>query len=236
MRSIAVLAGLSVVLLAGCGSVVGSGDPATSERDVEAFDAVRLEGVGDVRVEIGSPASVVVETDDNLLERITTEVEAGVLVIDEEDPGTILPRSGLRIEVVVPALTSVDMAGAGSIDVGTVTSERFAVAMGGAGSVTIADLTADELAVNLSGAGDITIAGSATTQTVSLSGAGDYDGGDLRTEAADITASGVGGVEVWVVESLSVTASGVGSVSYWGSPSTNISASGVGSIDSLGDK
>jgi hypothetical protein len=229
--------------LAACGGltgfvddIVGSGTPTSEQRDVGSFDAVRLEGVGDVEISIGDERSLTIETDDNLVDRVETSVRAGTLVIGIEDGITIAPRSGLTITVTTPDLTLVEITGAGTVSVGPIATDSLAVDVLGAGSVRVDDLAADTLTVTLGGAGNIEVAGDVDREVVDLSGVGNYDGGDLRALDVQVTADGAGNVEVWAVETLDVSASGVGSVSYWGDPATLISATGVGSVEPLGDR
>ncbi len=235
---------VSALVLASCGGtflgfggdLVGSGTSASETREVDAFDAIRLDGVGRVSVTIGDEASVVVETDDNLVDRVVTDVRAGTLVVDIENGITIAPRSGLTITVTTPTLRAIGISGAGSIDVAAAAVDSFEIDVRGAGSVDVGDLTADTLTVSHSGAGSITVAGEVQRAVVDLSGVGDYDGGDLRAGAVEVTAAGVGSVEVWAVDSLDIQASGVGSVSYWGQPSMKVESTGLGDIEALGDR
>lgn len=232
------------LLLTACGGtfggfgdgIVGSGTGGSEDRAIDAFDAIRLEGIGDVSVSVGGDHSVTVETDDNLIDRIVTDVRSGTLVIAVEPGVVITPRSGLTITVTTEELSEVVITGAGQVVVGPLDTTDFGIEVSGVGAVDVSDLTADTLTVELSGAGDIDVSGEATRQVVELSGVGSYDGGDLRSSEVDVDASGAGSVEVWAVDTLTATVSGVGSVSYWGSPSTRIDTSGVGDVEALGDR
>ena len=235
------MAALAALALAGCigdlvGEVVGSGTPATDTRQVEEFSAVHLEGVGDVDITISEKTSVVVETDENLVDRILTEVENGVLVIDIEDGISIVPRSGLTISVATPSLEAIEVSGAGDVDADAVEATEFRLDLSGAGSVTVDDLSADILDASLSGAGSIQVTGVVDSQSVTLSGVGDYDGAFLESAEATVRASGAGSIEVWATESLDVDASGVGAVDYWGNPETSITSTGVGRVEARGDR
>ena len=52
----------------------GSGVAATQAREVAAFQSVDLAGSNNVVIRVGEKQSVVVKADDNLLDRVTTEV------------------------------------------------------------------------------------------------------------------------------------------------------------------
>lgn len=232
------------LLLTACGGgflglgddIVGSGTVASEDRAVDDFDAVLLDGVGDVTITIADDRGVTVETDDNLIDRVETDVRSGTLVIGIESGISIVPRSGLEITVTTPSLRSIEVSGAGSVTVGPLETDALAIDLTGVGSVRVDELVADALTVVLGGAGDIDVAGEVDRSVVDLSGVGNYDGADLRAREVEVTADGAGSVEVWAVETLDIDASGVGSVSYWGSPDTSITATGVGDVESLGDR
>lgn len=229
----ALLAGCSLSL-ADLDEVIGSGDQTTQSRDVSGFDAVRLEGVGAVDVTEGDGFSVEVSADENLMDRITTEVEAGTLVIGVERGFTIVPRAGITVSVVLPELTGLEVSGAGDVDAGPVEAGAFEIGVSGAGSVTVDELVADELTVAVSGVGGVRIdGGEVSEQSVTLSGVGDYSAVDLESATADVANSGVGSIEVWATERLVADISGTGDVRYRGSPTTEVSISGLGSFDSI---
>src|SRR5689334_22907266 len=91
-KSLKAVAGLAAAAsVAGCGmiqvvqaldhSVKGSGKKASETRKVAAFRAIDFTGSGRVDYKIGSPQSVRVETDDNLLPNVETTVKNGKLRI-----------------------------------------------------------------------------------------------------------------------------------------------------------
>lgn len=220
--------------LGGLDEVIGSGDPVTEAREVGGFDAVRLEGVGEVDVTEGDAISVEVTTDDNLLGRIATEVEGGTLVIGVEQGVSIVPRSGVTVVVVVPELTGVAVSGAGDVDVGGIEADAFEIDVSGAGSIAVEGLVADDLTVTLSGAGGVRIdGGEVVSQSVTLSGVGDYQAIELASATTEVRNSGVGSIDVWATERLVVDISGAGDVRYRGSPTTEVSITGVGSFEAV---
>ena len=92
----------------------GSGVPATQARDVAEFDSVELAGSNNVVIRFSGKQSVVVRADDNLLDRVTTEVQSGTLVV-ANTPGSLTTKSPMSVEVNVPTLTSLTLTGSGNI-------------------------------------------------------------------------------------------------------------------------
>ena len=73
-------------------------------------------------------------------------------------------------------------------------------------------------------------------QRVELSGASDYQAGDLESMETRIDISGAGSAIIWVENELNAELSGSGDLRYFGSPMLNTEMSGAGSIKSLGEK
>ena len=92
----------------------GSGVPATQTRDVPAFDGVELAGGNNVVIRVGGKQSVVVRADDNLLDRVTTRVQSGTLVVGNT-PGSVTTKSPMSVVVTVPTLSELTLAGGGNI-------------------------------------------------------------------------------------------------------------------------
>ena len=92
----------------------GSGVSATQVRDVAAFDSVELAGSNNVVIRVGEKQSVVVRADDNLLDRVTTTVQSGELVI-ANTPGSFTTKSPMSVEVAVPTLNALTLTGNGNM-------------------------------------------------------------------------------------------------------------------------
>ena len=91
-------------------------------------------------------------------------------------------------------------------------------------------------AINVSGAGNLTTSGQLDRQKIVLSGAGNYNGEDLKSKTADVTITGLGKVVIWATDTLDVTISGTGGVDYYGNPQVSQQISGLGRLNSKGIK
>src|SRR5690348_2983691 len=113
----------------------GSGTPTTQTRDVAAFNSVELAGSNNVLVRVGENQSVVVRADDNLLDRITTDVQAGKLVIGNTS-GSFTTKSPMSVVVNVPTLNALTLTGSGNIVVNGIQTESLQVTLPGSGTLT----------------------------------------------------------------------------------------------------
>ena len=129
----------------------GSGVAATETREVPTFTGVVL-GAHNVTVRVGGEQSVVVRGDDNLLAGcITTQVVDGDAVVGQT-PGNVETNSPTGVEVSVPSLDDVTLAGSGNLSVTGIETENMMVTLSGSG-IARASGTATQLDVDLPGSG-----------------------------------------------------------------------------------
>ena len=188
--------------------VRGSGVRAEEDRQVGAFRAVDLESSGNVRVEIGEAHSVHLSGDDNLLSKVTTRVQNGVLTIDIV--GSCSFRCGLEISITTPTL------------------DRFTI--GGSGDVQIHGLAADHVELAIDGSGSIQAQGSVERLIGSIEGSGDLELDELAAQTADLSIEGSGSMVVQVAKELDYSIEGSGSIQYSGSPDLDGDIEGSGDI------
>ena len=221
----------------GIKTIKGSGNVVTEERDVSGFDRVALSAFGEVIITQGDEESLTVETDDNLMQYIETQVRDGTLELGFTDDDILLrPSKSIIFRLSVIELTALDSSGAGLFEIDELDADRLEVTLSGAGDIRMSSLTATHLAVTVSGAGNIELAGQVKTQEINLNGLGNYNAPDLESQAATVRISGAGSATIWVYDTLDVTISGAGNVEYFGSPNVTQDISGVGKVTSRGDK
>src|SRR5262245_26325987 len=75
--------------------VKGSGHASTEKRDVSGFDSVEVSGIFQVEIVSGKDFSVEVQTDDNLVQFVKTEVDGSTLEISLDKK--VSPRSDLIV-------------------------------------------------------------------------------------------------------------------------------------------
>lgn len=225
--------------------VRGSGEIIVEYRDVSSFDKILVSGAGRVFITQGDSESLSIETDENLMEYIKTEVKGDTLEIGFSDDvvfssgrGHIAldPSKGFIFRISVVDLDAISVSGAADFEVEKLKTKQFDINLNGAGQVTVGDLDASSVNVLVSGAGDVHLAGRVGTQVVILNGLGRYQAFELESQEAAVTISGAGGAELWAIDKLDVTISGAGDVKYFGNPSVSKSISGVGIVQSQGEK
>lgn len=189
--------------------VEGSGVPAAQARDVPSFGAVDLAGGNNVTIHVGGKQAVVVRADDNLLDRVTTRVEGGTLVIGTT-PGSFVGRSPMVVNVTVPELNGLTLSGSGI--------------------VTADGIDTDRLTVALPGSGVLRASGKTLALEVRHTGSGDAQLGGLVASDAHAVLSGSGRIVLTATERLNAAVPGSGAIFYGGDPAqvtTDVTGSGV---------
>ncbi len=189
--------------------VEGSGVAATETRDLPPFSSVELAGSNIVTISVGEEQSVVVRADSNLVDRVTTTVQDGSLVIGNI-PGSYTTRSPMSVTISVPSLE--------------------ALTLTGSGVVTVTEIEASSLTVRLPGSGVLRAGGTATELDVSVGGSGDAQLEHLIAGDVRAVLSGSGRIVLTATKSLHASVSGSGAIMYGGNPqevTTSITGSGA---------
>jgi hypothetical protein len=217
----------------------GSGKLTTKSKAVSGFSGVTFAGVGELVITQGSSESLTIEGEDNILARIVTEVKDGNLNIGFDSDNwqdIVRPTREIKYDLKVKNLNALNLSGAGSVTMAKLTTENVVFKVSGAGGVKISQLAAANVTCTLSGAGNVELNGKVTNQAITLSGLGNYNGGDLQSLTATIGLTGAGNATIWARDVLNVKISGAGGVSYYGTPKVNKEITGLGVLNSLGSK
>jgi hypothetical protein len=208
---VAALAALTAPLSAA--AVDGDGHVVRQRRDVPAFRAIQLAGSLDLEVKVGPAQSVVVVADENLQPEIITEVRGGSLSIRNERD--LRSFRGARVEVTVPSLERLSLAGSGNASVDGARGDQE-LAMTGSGHLRWTG-TAGALRVQLAGSGSAELEGRADRLEAALKGSGEVLGRRLVAHDAAVQIAGSGDAEVTLSGgTLRASVAGSGDVRWWG--------------------
>jgi hypothetical protein len=190
-------------------AVQGSGVAAAETREVPSFTGVELAAGNNVIVRVGGERSVVVRGDDNLLSRITTQVEDRDLVIGQT-PGSLETKSPTRVEVNVPMLDDLTLTGSGIL--------------------AVTGIEAVNVTLTLSGSGIVRASGTATQLDIDLAGSGEAELRELVARDVNAVVSGSGLLLITATERLDAAVPGSGAILYSGNPAdvtTSITGNGA---------
>jgi hypothetical protein len=177
-------------------SVEGDDNMVTQTREVKPFTKIKTDIGIDMYVTVGSPQSVKITLDDNIIDFVETEVHGSTLTITANQ--SFSTHNQCRAEIVVPSIEAIKSEGSGDIEL-----------MG---------LKGDEFSYTQEGSGDFHANGIVDHFEVELSGSGNVDARDLKAHSARVQVDGSGDVDVFADESFEGTIDGSGDISYYGDP------------------
>ena len=207
----------------------GNGEIVTERRAVSEFNELKIGGNFEVILKKGDQSYLEINTDENLLKFIDTEVHGNVLEITQQRK--LISKKKIKLIINYIDLTGLRAMGAALIkNDGYIDTQDLMVRMEGAGIIDL-KIQCERLDVILSGAGIIKLAGEVKTQDLNLTGAGTLEAFDLESAECTISVGGLGGAEIFVTEKLEATIEGIGGIKYAGEPAETITEiNGLGKI------
>jgi hypothetical protein len=207
----------------------GSGNVINQTRSIQGVDQVSLDGTGTVLVIQGNQESLTIEAEDNIIPHIVSSVKGNMLAVSYDNT-TPSPTRPVKYHLTVKDLSSIILSGAVKIETSGFKTRSLVLSMNGAGEGNMSGLEVNTLIVTLSGAGKMNMAGTVTDQTITISGAGNYQAGDLKSQTTTMTINGAGKGTLNVSSILNATINGTGEISYLGNPQVNRQINGAGTV------
>ncbi|MBI1392202.1 MAG: hypothetical protein GC152_05600 [Alphaproteobacteria bacterium] len=175
--------------------------------DFTGFSEVSFKGVFDVEISVGADFAVSASGEADDLDRVTVDVEDGVLSFDQGRKQERGDREAVDIVISMPALAGLDVSGVAEVNAEGVDSEA--------------------VKLRLSGVGNVSLAGSCGSLDARVSGVGELDAEDLECASVDVQVSGVGEAVVFASKSVDAKVSGIGEITVYGSPDEVTKSSGL---------
>lgn len=211
--------------------IKGNGTIKSENRSVSNFNGIKVSGNADIYVKQDAVYSVRIETDENLMEHIITELDGAMLDIHPRENSNLKPTRSIKVYVSGPAFSSFIASGACNIigENKITSTASITFKLSGAGEIKM-DVMAPLVDADLSGAGSISLSGQVRDFKVDGSGATDIKCFDLLTENTTVELSGAGDAEVFASVKLDVDISGAADVKYKGNAAISQKVSGAGSV------
>ena len=207
----------------------GNGTIVTERRMMDDFEQLKIGGNFEVLLVNGDQPYLEINTDENLVSFIDTEVNQRILIVTQQKK--LISKKKIKLIVHYVQLSEIRVMGAAYItNEGYLVEEDLEIRMDGAGIIDL-KLRNDKLKVVLSGAGMVKLAGEVSEQDLNLTGAGKLEAFDLESRTCKIVVGGLGGAEVFVTDKLEARIEGIGGIEYAGEPEDLITEiNGLGKI------
>lgn len=206
------------------------------DRHLSGFNAVNVAGPYDVYIKQGATESVKVEAPADMIDRILTEVNGGVLKIYSRHNNWNWGFSWgnhrkIVVYVVAKDLNSINISGSGDVSFKEgITANSLKLRITGSGDMT-GRVEAKTLESSITGSGDMRLSGHAENSAVSVVGSGDFTARNLITVNSSVRVAGSGDAYVNASQRVDAAVNGSGDVHYTGAAkSINSKKSGSGDI------
>jgi len=175
--------------------------------------------------------SLTLDGDDGQLAEVEVSMEGGTVRIKSRNR-FIDWRKNVRGVLHTKQITSLHLAGTGSMRSASLRADELKASISGSGKIQLKRLDATNVIVVISGSGNVDLgSGRVESVNVTVTGAGDVAAGKLRSDAGKVTITGAGTTTLWPEKTLAVRITGVGTVRYFGDPQvTDRHIAGVGNV------
>lgn len=208
----------------------GNGNVSKQERQLAPFESINVGCAINLFLSQGSTQSVMVETDENIQDRINTKVTNGELKLNCDN---VRNATKMNIYVTVIKLTKLEASGASVVQGSTpINGEKLSILASGASKVNIelnaqsiyndvSGASKETLAINahdlkseISGASNVKYTGSVTEHKTEVSGAGSLKAMEFVTDNTYAEVSGAGNASIMARKQLRADLSGAGTITY----------------------
>jgi hypothetical protein len=169
--------------------VYGSGPIESKTLELSSFDKIEHTGVANYNITIGSPQSVELKAQQNIIDVMTWEVENHSLKVGLEKNVSVETQEEIRFNITVPAINYIELTGVGDIVLSGDNQHELTVIITGAGNIKAYEMKVDTCNITFTGVGDCHVFVN-NELNVNLSGVGNvYYRGDPTIHS---TITGVG--------------------------------------------
>ena len=214
--------------------IKGNGNLAKEDRHIVRAEKIKLAGSYDVEITQGPVTTVKVEADDNILPYIVTAEENGFLVIKSKDHINLSTKNTIKVYITTNKMEQIQLAGSGNI-IGTnkfTGGDKMVLKIAGSGDIRL-EVNTPKIEADIAGSGSMTLKGETKDQTIKISGVGDYNADELKSESAVVKIAGSGNVKVFSDINLDISIAGVGSVYYKGAATIKQHIAGSGEVKKI---
>ncbi|MCY7291783.1 MAG: DUF2807 domain-containing protein [Ferruginibacter sp.] len=221
---------LTVFLASACNNTKrGSGVIIKEPRTVKTFDAVAASGSIKADVKTGAIASVIIETDDNIMPFVESNVSNGILKIKLRDIN-ILRNSTVYVHIINPEFKSVTTSASPQItsDEVIVTSEKMVLKASSGSSINV-KIDAPAVSGDASSGAEISVQGKTRDVNSNSSSGATINFSNLQAETAKATVSSGASISLFASISILANATSGGEINYKGGATSvkkNVSSGG----------
>ncbi|MBS1496284.1 MAG: DUF2807 domain-containing protein [Bacteroidetes bacterium] len=221
----------TTLLVSSCSHITGSGNIVTEQRNTGAFTKVITSSGFEVEIKKGDAINVTVEADDNIIKKIITEADNGVLRIKLNVSN--VQDAHLKVYITAPGINSISASSGSDVTVKDTLKNSSEINLEASSGATISSyVDAPTITANTSSAGEISVKGRTKNFNAESSSGATINALELLTENTTATVSSGADARVQSSVSLTANASSGGSIHYkGGGGNVKINTSSGGSVN-----
>lgn len=208
---------LTIILATACNHTKrGSGNIIKETRTVKSFDGISASGSLEVDIKSGPVATVIVETDDNIMPFVETNVSNNILKIKLRDINN-LRNSTVYVHIVNPEFKSISSSASAEIsaDEEIANADKITLKASSGSSMNL-QLNAPFVAGEASSGAEINAKGKTKNVNSSSSSGASINFSDLQAETGKASVSSGASISLFTSLSLEANASSGGEINYKG--------------------
>lgn len=215
----------------GSNKVKGNGIVTSEVREIPPFNQIVLEGVFNVYILQKDKESIRIQTDENVLPYIVTEVENNILTVKLKDDSKITKMKKINVYITLTDINKLENKGVGLLHcMGEINLSTLELNLKGVGASKL-NLNCDKLDIHSELVGALFLSGKGKEVSINHKGIGALEAFDFKAEKVSLVSDGIGKAEIYASKELTIDAKGLGGVKYKGNPEIkNIKNEGVGVV------
>jgi len=132
----------------------GTGPIVSKNLDLSSFDKIEHTGVANYYITVGTPQSVVLKAQQNIIDVMTWEVVNHSLKVGVEDNVSIANHDEIRFDITVPAINNIALTGVGDFILSGDNQSELTITLTGVGNIKAFEMKVDNCNINFTGVGD----------------------------------------------------------------------------------
>jgi hypothetical protein len=133
--------------------VIGTGPIVTRNLDLASFNKIEHTGVANFYITIGSPQSVVLKAQQNIIDVMTYEVVNQSLKVGHEKNVSIEDHEEIRFEITMPAINNIELTGAGDFVLSGDEQDELTITLTGVGNIKAYQMKVGTCNITFTGVG-----------------------------------------------------------------------------------
>ena len=135
-------------------TIVGEGPIVSRNLDFASFDKIDNSGVANFYITIGTPQSVVLKAQQNIIDVMTYEVLGQTLEVGLEENVSIENHEEIRFDITLPSITEIELLGVGDFLLSGDKQDELRIDFTGVGNVKAFDMQVGNCYITLTGVGN----------------------------------------------------------------------------------